>query len=220
MTAINLTPTDFLIDSIRTHNLTNQNVIEVKFPCGICNYEVKHNNKAILCSTCDKWIHIKCNGISIDEYKIRLNNNRDNPDLTENEIWECLKCITKKRAEIFPFGFLNNFEIENINTLDSIHLADLIPEFEIFSDALQTNNGNSNDIDENIDYNINSRYYTCQEFFKINNNNNSFKIHHTNVNGYSCHVDTLKEFFVQSKVDFDAICISETSLQLFPQMIY
>jgi len=104
------TPIYYLIDSIRARNHYNNNPnIIPKYPCGICNYDVKHNNKAILCTSCECWIHIKCNGISTDEYKARQITNRDNPDLIENEDWECLKCVTNNRATIFPFGHLNNF---------------------------------------------------------------------------------------------------------------
>ena len=141
--------------------------------------------------------------------------NRDNPALIENEIWECLKCITDKRAKIFPFGHLNNFEIDNINSIDSVILSDLIPEFDLCSDALNTNNNlNSSDIDENMVHNINSKYYSCQDFYDISYKANStLNIFHTNVNGYSSHVDTINDFLAQSKVEFDAICVSETSLQ-------
>ena len=144
-----------------------------------------------------------------------MKSNRDNPILIENDEWICLKCITDERASIFPFGILNNFEIINLNSFDSIYLSEQVPEFDIFSDAINTNNlDNSNDIDENIVHSINSRYYSCQEFFKINCNSNSLKLYHTNVNGFSCHVDTLRDFLVQCDTDFDAICISETSYQL------
>ena len=57
----------------------------VKFPCGICNNSVKHNDKSILCDQCKCWIHIKCNDISVAEYK----------DLQKEPIgnkWICLYC--------------------------------------------------------------------------------------------------------------------------------
>ena len=64
-------PTDYLINSIRAskhlHNVNNNET--VKYPCGVCSFEVKHNDKSILCSSCNLWVHIKCNGISVDEYR-------------------------------------------------------------------------------------------------------------------------------------------------------
>ena len=72
----------------------------INFPCGSCNQEVKHNDKAIFCSNCPHWIHIKCNGISIDEYKFRIKRNRDDPELIENENWICLYCTVKDRSDV------------------------------------------------------------------------------------------------------------------------
>ena len=118
---------------------------------------------------------------------------------------------------MFTFGQISNFEIDNMNnTLDSLQLINCVPEFSIFNDALKTNEmcSNGNDIDENLVYSINSKYYSCPDFYNINNSKDTFKLHHTNVNGYSSHADILKDFLVQSKVEFDAICISETSLQI------
>ena len=171
------TPIDFLIDSIIAHNnnIRNPNP-NAKFPCGICKFDVKHNSKAILCTSCDKWVHIKCHGISNEDYKTRQKLNLENPNLVDDELWECLKCITDYRAIIFPFGYLNNFEIENLNSLDSIHLINAIPEFEICADTQKVNNLNSNDIDENIVHSINSRYYTCQELFNLDDNSNDFNL--------------------------------------------
>jgi len=141
-----------------------------------------------------------------------MKNNHDNPNLEDDE-WECMSCIIMQRAMIFPFGYEDNYTLYNLNSLDSIHIVDTVPHFDIASEALSTNSLNSCDIDEHMIHKINSKYYTCQEFFNVNNDLNSFKIHHTNANGLSCHIDTLKEFLVQSKVLFDTICISETSLK-------
>ena len=91
-------------------------------------------------------------------------------------------------------------------------LIDTVPQFKIVSESLKSNNMNSNDIDENLVHKIDSKYYTCQEYLKIKNDKNNFKIYHSNVNGISSHFDTLNEFIVQSQLEFDAICISETSL--------
>ena len=61
---------DYLIESIKAskNNLMNQKS-PPKFPCGACNLEVKHNDKAIFCTSCLRWVHIKCNGTTVDEYK-------------------------------------------------------------------------------------------------------------------------------------------------------
>ena len=74
---------DFLLNSIKNSNLKNKAVKSnsTKFPCGICSYEVKHNDKAILCSECQLWIHINCNDISADDYKDLIQRNNLNPNL-------------------------------------------------------------------------------------------------------------------------------------------
>ena len=40
----------------------------VKNPCGICSKPVARNHRAILCEACYNWHHIKCAGISPDDY--------------------------------------------------------------------------------------------------------------------------------------------------------
>ena len=92
------TPTtiDFLIESIRLTQNTNTTKEKPTDPCGSCARQVKHNDKAIFCSVCSHWIHIKCNGISVDEYKFRMKRNRDNPDSIENDKWTCLNCYRRE----------------------------------------------------------------------------------------------------------------------------
>ena len=77
-----LTAIDFLIESIKSsksvESVTKSNIS--RFPCGICNHEVKHNDKALHCTICLHKVHIRCNSITIDEYKLRLERNNDNPE--------------------------------------------------------------------------------------------------------------------------------------------
>ena len=137
------TPTamDFLVDSIRNSNLSSQSKkLNSKFPCGICKFEVKHNHKAIFCTNCDSWVHIKCDGTSIEDYKIMMKNNRDNDELIENEIWECLNCIINQRAIIFPFGLEDNLNLRNLNTLNTKKLIDTVPQFKIVQEDIKYNN--------------------------------------------------------------------------------
>ena len=50
--------------------------------CGIC--EIIINTKAILCNKCNRWIHIKCNKVTIKQYKYY----QENPEAT----FECKNC--------------------------------------------------------------------------------------------------------------------------------
>ena len=214
---------DYLIESIKASktNCSNQSSA-IKFPCGLCTREVKHNDKAIFCTSCLSWVHIKCNGITIDEYKFRMRRNCENPELVESEEWVCLNCAIAERASIFPLGYLSNHELNSFNVSDSMEIANMIPEFEAISVALKSNNLASNDIDENLIDRINSKYYTIDEFTKIKSVKKSFNIFHSNVDDYECHSEGLGEILSKSSLNFDVVCLSETSQQLdhvFPKNV-
>ena len=210
------TPTtiDFLIESIRLTQNTNTTKEKPTDPCGSCARQVKHNDKAIFCSVCLHWIHIKCNGISVDEYKFRMKRNRDNPDSIENDKWTCLNCVIAERSDTFPLGWINNYELSCLNSSDSVLIAEMIPEFHLASEALSINNLNNKDIDENLVDNINCKYYTFKEFSNLRPSSGSFNIFHSNVNGYECHSDNVHKVLASSGLDFHAICLSETSQKL------
>lgn len=205
---------EFIINSIKnsTHNLTEHK--QAKLPCSTCNHNVKPRDKAIFCTTCNLWVHIRCNGNTNEEYKTMMINNRDNPELI-NEPWSCNKCIIAERAIVFPFGLINDNDINNINSINSMDLIDSIPEFNVNTEAIGPC-GLQNDLSDDTVYNINSKYYTCQEissFKHDNNQDSSLSIYHSNVNGLASHSDLLDTFLIQSNMSFDAVCISETSLQ-------
>ena len=212
--------TELIKQSIRYNNgilFNKKTKVTPEFPCGICDFEVKHNDKANLCTECGKWAHIRCSGVTIDEYKERQKRNRDNPELIESEPWLCLKCIMMEQAEYSPYISLNNSELINMNSVNSMHLCELIPGENVISEALKTNClTNSDDDNEEFDEGnvdkINCKYYSCKDFF-THDNSRSLNILHSNVNGFLCHADNINEFINhEKKTDFDAICITETSL--------
>ena len=192
-----ITAIDFLIESIKSpksvESITKSNVS--RFPCEICNHEVKHNDKALHCTICLHKVHISCNGITIDGYQFRLKRNYGNPDKINVENWTFLQWKISERANIFPFGYENSYELNCINSIDSMKQIVMIPEFEIVSEV----NNIANNIDEQIIYNINCEYYSCDKFSKLSNNNNSFNLFHSDVNGYECHADNLQETLINSK---------------------
>ena len=73
--------------------------------------------------------------------------NRDNPELIESEIWSCLNCTLKERANYIPFLFLSSDELFNMNSLDSMKLLELLPDNDIVTEALNTNYIVTNDLD-------------------------------------------------------------------------
>ena len=72
----------------------------VKFPCGICQKEVKSKHKAICCDLCDQWIHISCNKLTKTDYNKMMNSNL---------LWFCKKCLKKE----LPFNSITN-QIKNL----------------------------------------------------------------------------------------------------------
>ena len=205
---------DFLLKSLNNTKFKKAplNSNNTKYPCGICSHEVKHNDKAILCSECQSWIHINCNDITIEEYKSLIQRNKLNPNLIEEENWICLNCNMTKLADHLPFVYESTHDINNLNCSNSISLTNLIPSFEIVSEALNVNCLNSCDIDEANIINIDSKYYTWDEFSKIRNKPKSFNILHSNVNGFGTHLEEIQTLIANS-IEFSAVCISETSLQ-------
>jgi hypothetical protein len=41
----------------------------VRYPCGVCANPVAQNHYAVCCDSCDRWVHIRCAGISQAEYE-------------------------------------------------------------------------------------------------------------------------------------------------------
>ena len=211
-------PTDYLKQSIKnaqqlfSNNSNNKKKRKKQtvFPCSICNSEVKHNDKAIFCTRCEFWAHIRCNDISINEYKELQQRNSDNPELVVSEDWICMKCILTERSDLFPFLYSSDIELYHLNSLDSIKLIDSLPNDDVHQFAGQNN---KLVIDEDIVDTIDSKYYSCDDFFNMDNDK-SFNILHSNVNGYLSKADNILEFLSTetNKTKFDIVCVSETSL--------
>ena len=103
---------DYLTDSIKQHDYL-QNTINANhpFPCGICQKNVASNQKYLDCISCNKRIHIKCNGTpTVDEYSLRPANDKTK--------WCCNKCLIIKNATIFPYGLENNVDLISIINCD------------------------------------------------------------------------------------------------------
>ena len=144
------------------------------------------------------WNRVKCTDMSVQDHSIQLRQKQT--DVTESEHWTCPKCTLLNNAEMFPFGFLSNDSINNMNSSNSMHKLDMIPEFKITSKITKINEICSNDIDDKIPNNVNCTYFTNEEFSSLPKTKNSFNLFHANVNGIEI---ILKKF--------NAICISETS---------
>ena len=59
----------------------------INYPCVCCQKAVKTNQRAILCTNCQKWVHIKCVNISKTVYD----------DTGEHFMgWQCPICIMQQ----------------------------------------------------------------------------------------------------------------------------
>ena len=84
----------------------------IDYPCGIYGKSVNSSHKAILCDICDHWIHIKCNGLSANDYASLQKT---------SEVWFCKKCI----AENLPFG-LTASPLNFNNSLSSVEIKEFL----------------------------------------------------------------------------------------------
>ena len=74
------------------------------FPCSCCKHPVKINQKALLCTACNNWIHISCGGIPKNVYD----------DESEHFVnWQCRTCIFR----LLPFNDLETVEFNNSFTV-------------------------------------------------------------------------------------------------------
>lgn len=109
------------------------------FPCGICYKNVSNNHKAVFCNKCNLFVHIKCNDISVQEYR-ELENAPD-------EIhWFCKRCI----KEMFPFGSLENDELSVLYNFDLPSFVEILPPFETTLDLVNLPSLSDYDIDEHM----------------------------------------------------------------------
>ena len=113
-------------------------------------------------------------------------------------------------AEKFPFGLESNYDLINMMTTESLKSLKNLPMYEITSKAYNIDVTNQYDIDDNIVNNINSRYYSANEF-KNMGTANSFNIIHSNLNGLENKFDDYHTFITNANTNIDVLCKSETS---------
>ena len=173
-------------------------------PCSICNKNCFDTQASIICDTCDKWCHIKCDGTTLKDYNYLSAN-------IESE-WHCLYCTMKFHQQIFPFTLSDTHEIEKINMCDSMRIFDHLPSLETVFETSQFTKFTAIDADENTSLPtlLNSKYYDINEFqrLKIQKNLNIF---HSNANGLESKFDVLQTFLAGSASAIDLIAITESS---------
>ena len=81
----------------------------VKHPCSCCEKPVRKNQKALLCTTCLKWVHINCGHVLKKQYECIQN---------KFENWECPKCLFVH----MPFRDEESSDLDDGNN-ESIHVT-------------------------------------------------------------------------------------------------
>ena len=89
---------------------TNPGPRRPQHPCGMCNYAVAKNTRAIQCDECDMWVHFKCiEGMTVKIYK-ELSTNDEN--------WYCAKCKPHNEKDNENSFIIYNFSDSFFNTDD------------------------------------------------------------------------------------------------------
>ena len=102
--------------------------------CGICQKEVKDNDKAIKCNKCQPWVHINCNKIYLKQYRHFQDN--------QNEFLNAKIAINAeymiKQLQLIIMQ-LNVIYVLNGDTLNATHLiTKTIPFFRVMKICIFT----------------------------------------------------------------------------------
>ena len=172
-------------------------------PCSLCNRNVIESG--IICDTCNKWCHPKCDGMSQKEFQYYVDN--DDPNIQ----WHCLYCTVKFNQKNIAFTLSDSHELIKINQSDSMSFCQFLPSEQIISETSKYETLTfDNDSDSEIPIMLNSKYHSVEAVQKLNNHKN-FNIFHSNVDGLESKFDHLRNFLGGSRTPFDVIAISETS---------
>ena len=85
-----------------------------------------------------------------------------------------------------------------------------LPSLEILSEVSKFSNLQSAEVDLNMAYQTDCKYYSVDEFQKLNNKKN-FNLFHSNVNSLEAKFDNLHEFISSNSTKFDILAITESS---------
>ena len=138
--------------------------------CAVCQRTVAKNHRAIECTLCNSWVHVKCQKFDDSEYL-----KYQTQDLT----FFCIRCTD----ECFPFAKINNtqFKIAVTNGINYSELAENKLELSSHQQSIVDANKKSANFFEEDDesddpentnlLNINCEYYNIDEFRakKLNN---------------------------------------------------
>ena len=187
--------------------------------CAICKKSVNENHRAIECSLCGHWVHIKCNFLDSKDYAAFQDEKND------YKSFFCLNCV----SENLPFSLLNNTEFSIsvnkgvINSEDQV--VDFIPtsyQTNLFNQLNAAINNNAFDLDTDLSGqsderdiipSINCQYYSIDDFSAAKfSPSRNFSILHYNIHSIQCHIEEFRVALKMLDFNFDVICFSESKL--------
>ena len=110
----------------------------------------------------------------------------------------------------FPFTSLNNVELTNLYSSDTISFLKSLPNFEIVSEVSKFSNLQSVEVDLNMAFQTDCNYYSVKEYQKLKNKRH-FNLFHSNVNSLEAKFENLHEFISSTSSKFGIIAITESS---------
>ncbi len=156
--------------------------------CIICHKQLI--TSSIKCSVCACKFHKKCANLSSKELRYYESNDTN---------WMCMKCLTN----LFPFNNLENFEFEcciNLNINESLYEKYEKCTYLNFKPFKYNdcNNNNEHDLDPENNFfnnlNVNSQYYTDDQFNANFSSGTAFKLIHFNCRSLKANFDNIQVY--------------------------
>ena len=202
--------------NLKTYNeilqLEESYTCQICSKCAVCNRTVAKNHRAIECSLCNTWVHVKCQKFDDSEY-VKYQ--------TQDLCFFCIRCTD----ECFPFAKINDtqFKIGVTNGINYSELSENKMELSSYQqsmvDAIKKSINFYEEDDESDDpnnsnfLNINCDYYNIDEFrTKKLKNDEYFSILNLNIHSIELHIEEFRVVLDMLKFQFDIICITETKI--------
>ena len=112
---------------------------------------------------------------------------------------------------MFPFTLVTDEALLASNDIENSSNYEPTPSLEIVSKLTNLPNLSDNDIDENLNPNISSQYYTLRELSSLEVSNKDFALFHMNIRSLSLHYEELHALLTTANVEFQVIGLSEVT---------
>ena len=89
-----------------------------KYPCTLCNYAVKNDDKGMLCTSCNKWSRNSCTGVTDQSYEYHKENS--------SAIWFCPACdlmniaVSDTTLDSESYHSANQFRVLDLDLNDDL----------------------------------------------------------------------------------------------------